>query len=96
MTLTTDQVKHVAKLAALKLTSKETDAFQKQLSDILEYVEHLSKVETKEVEPTSQITGLENIFREDVSTTGLSQEEALSNAPAKQDSLFKVKAIFEE
>jgi len=97
---------HVAKLANLPLKDEEKEKFEKQLSEILSYVEKLKEVDTKNVETTSQVTGLENITREDETSPSLTQEEALSNTPLRQDStgqakskhngLFKVKAVLEE
>ncbi len=89
-------IAHVAKLANLPLKPEEKNKFEKQLSEILAYVEKLKEVDTKNVEITSQVTGLENITREDTTTPSLSQEEALSNAKSKQNGLFKVPAILEK
>ncbi len=89
-------VKHVALLANLKLSEKEVKRFQKQLSDVLAYVDQLKELNTKGVEPTSQVTGLENVLRKDESRPSLSQEEVLSGAKQKEKGMFKVKAIFEE
>jgi len=94
--LSKDQVKHIAKLANLKLTGAEISKFQKQLSKILDYVEQLNKLNTKKVEPASQVTGLENIFREDEPKPSLSQKEVLSGAKNTEKGMFKIKAIFEE
>lgn len=88
-------VTHVAKLANLPLSDEEKKKFEKQLSSILEYVEQLDKVDTKNVEPTSQVTGLENVTREDIVKPSLSQEEALANTKQKHNGLFKVPAILE-
>lgn len=93
--LTKNQVKHVAKLADLKLKEKEMAKFQKQLSDILDYVSQLNKLDTKKVEPTNQVTGLENVFREDKPGPSLSQGEVLSGAKNRKKGMFKVKAIFD-
>ena len=86
-------VKHVAKLANLPLSEDEEKKFEKQLSDILTYVEQLNSVDTKEIEITSQITGLENVTREDRASPSLSQDEALSNTKSKHNGLFKVKKV---
>lgn len=93
--LTKDQVKHVARLAGLTLSKKEITKFQKQLSDILDYVAQLDEVNTSKAEPTSQVTGLENVFRDDKTTPSLSQEEVLSGAKEKHNNFFKIKGIFE-
>ncbi len=90
-------VKHVAKLANLTLTPEEESKFELQLSNILTYVEKLKEVDTKNVEQTAQVTGLENVKREDTNAqVSLSQEEALSGTKNKHNGFFKVKAIFEE
>lgn len=92
--LTEEQVRHVAKLARLDLTDAEVQKFQKQLSDVLAYFEVLKEVETKNVEPTSQVTGLENEKREDRLAESLFQQEALSGTSNPEKGMFKVKAIF--
>lgn len=89
-------VKHIAKLANLPLSPSEEKKFEKQLSDILSYVEKLNEVDTKNVKETSQVTGLKNVTRDDVSFPSLSQKEALANSKSKQNGLFKVKAVFEK
>lgn len=96
-------VGHIAKLANLEIKQEEKEKFQKQLSSILQYVNKLKEVDTRNVEITSQVTGLENVTREDEAKPSLTQEEALSNIPLRQgfegqakskhSGLFKVKAI---
>lgn len=94
--LTKDQVRHVARLAGFTLSEKEVAKFQKQLSDTLEYVSVLDELDTSKIEATGQVTGLENVFREDRPTSSLSQKEVLSNAPSEHNGFFKVKGIFDE
>lgn len=89
-------VSHIAKLAQLPLSDEEKKRFEKQLEETITYVENLNEVDTKGVEPTSQVTGLENVTREDVARPSLTQEEALLNTKSKHNGLFKVNAIFEE
>lgn len=89
-------VNHVAKLANLPLKPEEKEKFEKQLSEILSYVGKLKEINTKNVEITSQVTGLENVTREDETTPSLSQEEALLNTKSQHNGLFKVKAILEK
>jgi aspartyl-tRNA(Asn)/glutamyl-tRNA(Gln) amidotransferase subunit C len=88
-------VPHVAILANLKLDNKDIVKFEKQLSEILNYVEKLKEVNTEKVDATSQVTGLENILRKDETSTSLTQEEALSNTKSQKNGLLKVKAILE-
>lgn len=94
--LTKSEVRHVARLAGLTLNEKEVTKFQKQLSAILDYVAQLDKVDISKVEPTSQVTGLENVFRDDKTTPSLSQEEVLSGTKKKHNNFFKIKGIFDE
>lgn len=94
--LTEKEVSHVAKLAKLTLTDQEIKKFQSQLSEVLSYIDVLKKLEIKNVEPTSQVTGLENIFRPDRPGKSLSPEEVLKNANQKNDGLFVVKAILKK
>ena len=86
-------VKHIAKLANLPLSEKEEEKFERQLSSILEYIEKLNEKDTKGIEITSQITGLENVTREDETSPSLYQEEALSNSKSNQNGMFKIKKI---
>jgi len=94
--LSEEEVKHVAKLAKLSLTSQEVKKFQKQLSGVLDYIDVLKKLDTKDIEPTSQVTDLENVFRNDEPSQSLQSEEVLSNAKEKNNGLFMVKAILKK
>ncbi len=89
-------VKKVAELANITLSEDEIKKFEEQLLSILEYIEQLKKINTSNILPTSQTTGLENVTREDVISPSLSQDEVLSNTKSKHNGLFKVKAILEE
>jgi aspartyl-tRNA(Asn)/glutamyl-tRNA(Gln) amidotransferase subunit C len=64
--LTEDQVRHIAKLARIRLTDEEVKKFSKQLSGVLDYMDVLNEVDTKNVPETSQVTGLKNVMEEDV------------------------------
>lgn len=91
--ITKEQVEHVAKLSRLELSEKELEKYTREFSEILGYVEKLNSVDTKDVEAINQISGLENISRDDSIQKSLSVEEILSNAPEKQDGFFKVKKV---
>ena len=65
-TLTSTQVRHIAKLARLRLSDAEVEKYTKELGSILGYVEMLKNVETEGVETTAQVTGLHNVLRDDV------------------------------
>ncbi len=88
-------VKHIAKLAELPLKDEEIKKLEGQLESTLEYIEQLNEVDTNNIEPTSQVTGLENVMREDIATESLTQEQALSNSDQTFNGLFKVKGILD-
>lgn len=80
--LTQDQVRHIAKLARLRLSDAEVEKFAGELTSILGFIEQLSEVDTKGVEPTAQVTGMVNRFRDDeVGGIGTSPDEALHVSP---------------
>lgn len=98
MRLTGDQIEHLAELARLELTDVEKVKFGSQLSSILEYVNALSKVDTEGVEPTLQVTGLENVAREDrvLGCEADIRELILKNIPQREGDLLKVQGVFEQ
>lgn len=96
MKLTSDQVKHVAKLANLPLTEEEIEKYSEQLSKILDYIELLNKVDTKDIKPTFNTTGRTNITHPDNPSISLTQEAALSNAKNKKNGYFVTKGVFNE
>lgn len=90
-------INHIVKLANLKLTKAEKQKFEKQLSQILSYVEKLSELDTKNVSSLAHAAGLKNVWREDNKTIpSLPVEEVLKNAKQIHNNFFKVKAIFNE
>jgi len=93
--LSEEQVNHIAKLARLGLTEQENKKFQKELSAILEFVEQLNKAKTEKIEPTAQVTGLENVGREDKGRAKTKQEteKLLKLAPETKGGYVKVKAV---
>ncbi len=96
MSLTKDQVKKVAKLANLRITSEEEEKYSEQLSKVLEYIEKLNQADTSSVEPTFNVSGKSNVMSEDKVNTSLTQEEALANAPKKRDGFFVTKGVLSE
>jgi aspartyl-tRNA(Asn)/glutamyl-tRNA(Gln) amidotransferase subunit C len=89
--LTRDDVLKLARLARLDLTDEEVEAFRKELSAILEYVAQLNDADVAGLEPTTQVTGLKNIMREDqVADYAVSRDDLLRLAPKTQDGQIKV------
>ena len=94
MKLTKKEVLHVAKLAKLSLSPSKISTFEKQLSDVVNYVSELGEVDTKDVEPTSQTTGLTNVFREDgEGGESISSEKALSGTEKIHNNYFVVPQV---
>ncbi len=95
MALTREQVEHVARLARLGLSEEEKEAFTQQLSRILEHVEMLNKLDTRDVPPTYHAVALQNVLREDKPHQSLDREKVLSQAPEAENGCFKVPKITE-
>lgn len=88
-------VEYVARLARLGLTNAEKTLFQKQLGDVLRYIDKLKEADVSRVEAPAQAAPMCNIFREDKPQPGLTAEEALSNAPRQANNLFIVPKVVE-
>lgn len=95
MALRLDEVRHVARLARLRLTEAELEAMRLELSSILEYVDVLQEVDVTGVSPTAQVTDVVNVVRPDEVRPSLPVEEALASAPHRAGDFFKVKPVFE-
>jgi aspartyl-tRNA(Asn)/glutamyl-tRNA(Gln) amidotransferase subunit C len=93
MSVTTKDVAYIAELARLKFTEPEQEKMTSELNMILHYIEKLNEVDTEGVEPLSTIHGQINVLRADVEHTPLSNEDALRNAPDRQDRFFKVPKV---
>jgi aspartyl-tRNA(Asn)/glutamyl-tRNA(Gln) amidotransferase subunit C len=93
MSVTIKDVEHIAELARLKFNEKELDNFTHQLNEILSYVEKLNELDTENVEPLSHPVENTNVFRDDIVKQSVPREEALKNAPDKNDSFFKVPKV---
>ena len=91
--LSKEEVQHIAKLARLGLTDREIEKFQKELSDILDYIEKLKKVDVANVLPATHAVNLENSFRDDEVIRKTPGEKLLKSAPEEKDGFLKVKSI---
>ena len=93
-TITTDDVRHLAQLSNLQLTDDEVENLRDDLENILGYIEQLGEIDTTGVEPTYQVTGLENVWRDDdVQDAGVSREQLLELAPERADNSVKVPKV---
>jgi len=92
--LTREDVLKLARLARLDLTDEEVEAYRKELSSVLEYVAQLDSVDVSGLTPTTQVTGLKNVAREDqVVDYDVSPEDLLRLVPQTQDRHIKVKRM---
>jgi len=91
--LSKEEVEHVAWLAHIELTDQEKALFTEQFNEILDYFKKIDEVDTTEVEPTNHVLELTNIFRKDETAPSLTSEEALKNAPKKENKFFKAPRI---
>ena len=88
-------VGYVAQLARMNLSPAEKELFQRQLSDVLHYIEKLREVDVTQVEAATHAIPVFNVFREDEPRDWFSTEEALANAPRKSNRLFIVPKVVE-
>ena len=93
MSITKDNVLHVAGLARLDLSQEEVARFEVELNDVLEFMEKLNELDTKGVEPTTHVLDISNVFRQDIVEASSDVEEILANAPDREDDYFKVPSI---
>ncbi len=95
MTLSRADVRHVAMLARLGLAAGEEEFYAEQLSGIMSHIERLAELDTEAIPPTAQVVALTSRLREDEARPGLSQKQALANAPESRQGMFVVRAIQE-
>ena len=91
--ITANDVAYVAKLANLQFTPQEENDMAEKMGAILNYMQQLQTIDTTGIPITTHVLAIHNVFREDEPHPGLSTEEALANAPDREDNLFKVPRI---
>lgn len=92
-TISTSDIQHLASLSNLALADDEVDGLRQDLGNIIGYIEQLGELDTAGVEPTYQVTGLENVWREDEVHPGVSREALLEMVPEKQNNQVKVPQV---
>ncbi|MFA6309612.1 MAG: Asp-tRNA(Asn)/Glu-tRNA(Gln) amidotransferase subunit GatC [Clostridia bacterium] len=93
MKITNDTIEHIAKLSRLKLSESQKDTLTSEMGNIINYVDKLNELDTKGVEPKSQVIPLQNVFREDVVAESLDKDELLSNSACYDDGALKVPKV---
>ena len=93
-TITTDDVRHLAQLSNLQISDNEAESLRGDLENILGYIEQLGELDTTGVEPTYQVTPLENVWRDDeVQAASVTREQLLKLAPEQAASSVKVPKV---
>jgi aspartyl-tRNA(Asn)/glutamyl-tRNA(Gln) amidotransferase subunit C len=95
MSLSLDEVIHIAELARLELTPEELEKYREQLSAILDYANNLQQVDTSSIPPTSSVLPPRSVLRPDEAGQPLSEEALLRNAPQVDASQFRVPPVLE-
>lgn len=96
MSVTIPEVEKIAQLAKLKFSEEEKIKLQKDMNQVLGYIEQLNELDLTDVEPLENINETENVMRDDEVKPWLSTEEALKNAPSKTQKFFKVPKVIEK
>ena len=91
--ISAEQVERIAKLARIGLNADEATRMSDELGNILTFVEQLQSVDIEDVVPTDQVTGLEDVWRDDVVKPSPPRDQLLANTPAQMDGYIKVKRV---
>ena len=95
MSLTPEEVRHIARLARVGLSEDDLTLFQDQLSQILDYFQRLQEADTENIPPTAHTLAMHNIMRDDEPRPSFDKEDILANAPQREGDLFRVRAVLE-
>ncbi|MDT8898292.1 Asp-tRNA(Asn)/Glu-tRNA(Gln) amidotransferase subunit GatC [Thermanaerothrix sp. 4228-RoL] len=95
MSLSREQVEHIAHLARLELTEDELERYRQQLSAILDYAARLQTLDTSGIPPTASVLPPRSVLRPDEPRAGLSREALLRNAPQVENGQFRVPPVLE-
>ncbi len=90
-----NDVKYVANLARIHLRDEEVDRLTKDLEKILDYIDKLNTLDVGDIQPTSHVLPLKNVYREDVVRPSLTQEESLKISVEQHEGSFKVPKVIE-
>ncbi len=91
--ISAEQVNHIAKLSRIALDADEVPRYAKHLTSILHYVEQLGAIPTDNVVPLRQVSGLQNVLREDVVTNSDQRTDLLANVPMRHNGFIQVKTV---
>lgn len=95
MSLTSDEVRHIALLARVGMTEEDIELMRVQLSDILSHFRALQQLDTEGVEPTAHSVETNSVMRDDEPRACLPMEDALANVPRREGDYVRVRAVLE-
>ncbi|MEG2348229.1 MAG: Asp-tRNA(Asn)/Glu-tRNA(Gln) amidotransferase subunit GatC [Clostridia bacterium] len=95
MSVSKEEVKHIASLARLNFTENEIEKYTTDLSNIVDFANTLSEVNVENIKPTAHILNIQNIFRKDEVEPSYDREEILKNAPTKDGGCVSVPKVVE-
>lgn len=95
MSVSKEEVKHIANLSRLIFTDEELEKYTTDLSNIVDFANTLAEVNVEGVKPTAHILDIQNVFREDVTNPSYDREEILKNAPTKDGGCVSVPKVVE-
>ena len=93
MSVSLEEVRHLAALSEINLSDEELTALTTDIDSIISYINQLDELDTDGIEPTFQLTGLKNVWRNDDIEPQLAREELLALAPAQEDNQVKVPKV---
>ena len=93
--LSVEEIRQISVLTRIAMTEDELDVMRAQMSNILDSVAILNEVDTEGVEPTGHSVNIKSVMREDQRQDSLTQDETLSNAPQRDGSFIRIKAVLE-
>lgn len=93
--LSSDDIRHVARLAALRVDDDEIEMMRSQLSDILSHFQTLAQLDTEGVPPTGHTTNAHSVMREDEEMMALDRHQTLANAPFVDGEFVRVRPVLE-
>lgn len=93
-TITNDDVRHLAQLSSLQMSDAEVESLRADIEKIINYIKQLDELDTDGVEPTYQVTGLQNVWRDDeIIDSSVSRRQLLALAAEQSDNCVKVPKV---
>ena len=95
MSLSLQEVEHIARLARLELTDEQKARYREQLEAILDHIAKLQELDTQDIPTTASVSVAQMPLRTDEPLPGLARDDLLKNAPKQDDGQFKIPPVFE-